>query len=152
MVAEKDIVVAPEGESAPSMEALGSDTMREFIRYFAASALALAVDAGTLALLTSGLNIPYLISGGISFTLGIIVIYVLSVRWVFETRAMRDARSEFLLFAGVGLIGLLINEGVLALLTGVFGFYYLLSKVASVVIVFTWNFIARKFLLFSRAA
>jgi putative flippase GtrA len=147
-MSDGDIVTAPEKEVAPSLEALGSETTREFLRYLAASALALLIDTGTLWILTSVLNVQYLISGAVAFLLGLSVVYILSVLWVFEHRSLRSVPVEFLVFATIGVIGLALNEGVLWLFTGFFGFHYLASKGISVVIVFSWNFIARKFLLF----
>lgn len=147
-MSESDIAVSPESESGATVGVIGSRNTREFIRYFAASLVALAVDAGSLALMTSVFGVPYLISGGIAFTLGLITVYFLSVRWVFEVRHMRSVWAEFGIFLVVGLVGLGINEGVLWVLTGAFGLFYLVSKIASVLIVFTWNFFARKALLF----
>ena len=148
---DTDIATAPEGEMAPSIEALGSNTTREFLRYFVASAIALVTDAGSLVLMTSLIGIPYLYSGAVAFLFGLTVIYVLSIRWVFEARSVRDWRAEFSLFALIGIVGLLLNEFVLWILTGELGFHYMLSKGASVVLVFLWNFLARKSLLFKNA-
>ena len=143
-----DIAAAPEGEKAPSFEALGSSTLHEFIRYFAASFVALAVDIGVLWLLTSIFGVEYLLSAAVSFLLGLTIVYLASIYWIFETRNMRSPGVEFGIFLIIGLIGLGINEGVLWLLTGGLGLYYLVSKIASVFIVFSWNFLARKYFLF----
>lgn len=143
-----DILTAPEAATAPSLEAAGSETLHEFIRYFVASGVALGVDVGSLWFLTSVLGVPYLYSGAIAFLLGLTVIYILSVWWVFEERALRDWKAEFVIFALIGIVGLGLNELVLWVLTGLFGLFYLFSKLASVVVVFTWNFFVRKFFLF----
>lgn len=147
-MSEHDLAVSPEGGESLTLGALGSRDTREFVRYFGASLVALLVDVGTLFVCTSWLAIPYLYSGAIAFTLGLIVIYILSISWVFERRAGVHPWIEFAVFALIGIIGLGINEGVLYILTGLLGVYYLLSKVASVFVVFTWNFFARKYLLF----
>ncbi|MEY4747513.1 MAG: hypothetical protein RLZZ416_562 [Candidatus Parcubacteria bacterium] len=149
MEQEVDIVTNPESEVS-SLGALGSQNLHEFLRYGVASAIALVVDAGSLVLLTSYLGVPYLISGAIAFSLGIAVIYFLSINWVFEKRTMESATAEFSLFFVIGVIGLLINELVLFVLTGEYGVYYMFSKGTSIVIVFFWNFFARKYLLFAR--
>jgi putative flippase GtrA len=151
-MADPDITIAPESESSPSVSIIGSSGLHEFIRYFAASALALIADVGSLWLLTSVLGVPYLWSGAIAFLIGLSMVYVLSVRWVFEKRALHDWRAEFLVFALIGVVGLGLNELVLWLLTGYLGLFYLFSKAASVVVVFSWNFGARKWLLFRENA
>jgi len=147
-MAEPDLVTTPHSETGTSLSAIGSPGTREFIRYFIASLAALAVDFSALAYLTSGLGIDYLISAAIAFFLGLVTVYVLSVLWVFDQRSIRTPLVEFLVFAAIGAAGLLLNEIALWLLTGVFGMFYLVSKCLSVVLVFTWNYIARKFLLF----
>ena len=126
----------------------GSASAREFMRYFLASLCGLILDTGTLAVLTSGLGVPYLISGSISFVLGICAVYLLSIYWVFERRDVRSRAVEFSIFLLIGLVGLAINDLVLWALTDFFGLFYLVSKLASVFVVFTWNFFARKKLLF----
>ncbi len=147
-MAETDIVTTPESVPAASLSVLGSQGTREFIRYFAASLIALLVDIGLLAVLTSWFFIPYLTAGALAFLCGLTVAYILSIRWVFEHRQVRSWPIEFLLFAVIGLIGLFINEVFLWLFTGILGWYVLGSKLMSVAAVFTWNFVARKYLLF----
>lgn len=147
-MAEPDIVTTPEALPAASLSAMSSRSTREFIRYFAASLIALLVDISALSALSQWQGVPYLWAGGIAFTLGLIVIYILSVRWVFEARHIKSPMAEFLLFALIGFVGLLINEGFLALFTGWLGLHLLLSKLLSVIAVFSWNFSARRALLF----
>ncbi len=144
----EDIAVSPESAPSASYSALGSQSMHEFVRYFAASLLALAADVAALFVLTSVAGVPYLYSAAAAFVLGLVVVYLLSILWVFERRSSMHPALEFLLFALIGMVGLGLNEGVLWVLTGIWGFYYMFSKIASVVVVFTWNFFARKFILF----
>ena len=143
-----DIVTAPESESAPTVSTIGSEGLHEFIRYGFASAAALGVDTGLLWFLTEFAGFSYLLSGAISFTAGLIVIYFLSVFWVFADRVVQSRAAEFAIFALIGLVGLGFNEAILYVFTSFFGVYYLFSKVASVIVVFTWNFAARKWVLF----
>jgi len=148
-MAETDIVITPEAEPTASLSLLGSEGTREFIRYTVASAIALSADFAALAMLTNVFDVSYLFSGAIAFILGLCIIYLLSVRWVFAHRHLRNATLEFAIFAGIGLIGLGLNELILWLLTGFFGVYVLISKITSVIFVFSWNFAARKFSLFA---
>jgi putative flippase GtrA len=147
-MAEQDIVTTPEAAPSATVSALGSQGMREFVRYFVSSALALVVDVGALFVLTSVLSVPYLYSGAVAFLAGLMVIYLLSIYWVFERRTVRNPAAEFIVFAVIGVVGLGINEAMLYTLTGLAGFYYLVSKIGSVCVVFAWNFLARKYLLF----
>ena len=94
-----DIVTSPEGEPTATLSMLGSAGTREFIRYFFASLIALIVDIGALTILTSWFAVPYLYSGALAFTLGLLTAYVLSVTWVFEHRHTRSWVAEFAFFS-----------------------------------------------------
>lgn len=145
---EPGVAIAPETETTPSVSTIASQGVHEFIRYFVASLAALAVDIGILWFLTSAAGLSYLISGAIAFIAGLAVVYLLSVYWVFSERAVRNRGMEFLLFALIGIVGLILNEAILYALTTVLGIFYLVSKIASVIVVFSWNFAARKWILF----
>ncbi len=80
----------------------------EGVRYFAASALALAVDFGTYSGLIRLAGVDYLVAAPVGFSLGIVLIYLLCVRWVFRHRRLRDARAEFALFAGLCVLPALV--------------------------------------------
>lgn len=126
-------------------------TGAELIRYFAASALALAVDFGLLVVLTEAVGLHYQVSGALAFVCGAAVIYLLSIRWVFATRRMAGRPSaELAIFVAIGVVGLGLNHVMLGLGTEDLGLPYEVSKIGSVGAVFTWNFIARKLTLFTR--
>lgn len=126
------------------------DTLWEGSRYLFASALALAVDAGTYVALIRLGGVQYLVSAPLGFVLGVIVIYFLSTRWVFRERRISDARREFVIFVFIGILGLLLNELIIFLGVDRLALSYELAKIASAGIVFSFNFGARKLLLFTR--
>ena len=121
----------------------------QLIRYLMVGGLAFAVDFGTLWLLSSGLGVHYLLSAAISFLLGLAVNYGLSVVWVFSNHRVQDRKREFLLFAGIGVLGLGLNELGLWILSGGMGLDYRIAKLLTTGVVFAWNFIARKIVLFT---
>jgi putative flippase GtrA len=123
--------------------------VHEFIRYGVASLVALVVDVGLLAALVSWAHVYYLLAALLSFVAGIIVTYVLSIAWVFKHRSFTGSRSkELMVFVAIGVVGLLFNELILWICTSFFGIHYLVSKGFSVIVVFLWNFTARKVTLF----
>ena len=123
--------------------------MIEFIRYFAASALAFGVDLG-LYRLGLGLGAGYVVAACVGFTSGLAVAYVLSVRWAFRTRRMADSRAEFTVFAIVGVAGLLATEALLWVQIDVLHVDRVVARVAAAGVVFLFNFGLRKALLFTR--
>ena len=52
----------------------------------------------------------YLFAAPVGFALGLALIYLLSVRWVFVERRLANPRVEFIVFALIGLAGMGINE------------------------------------------
>ena len=120
----------------------------QLFRYGFVGGAAFVVDYGVLVLLTEVFGMHYLLSATISFILGLITNYLLSISWVFNKRTMGNRWAEFVVFAVIGVIGLGLNALIMYLCTDKMGIHYMLSKIISTVIVFFWNFFARKFLLF----
>ena len=120
----------------------------EFARYFLASGGALALDVGSYRL-GLWLGWHYLLAALMGFCAGALVAYVASVRWVFQARAVRDAGLEFGVFVAVGVVGLVLTELLLWLAIGKIGLSPLASKLGASVVVFGFNFVSRKVLLFS---
>ncbi len=119
-------------------------------RYIAAGALALGVDFGTYSGLIRLAGVNYLVAAPIGFSLGLALIYFLSVRWVFRERRLGDARVEFAVFAAIGLIGLLLNQLIIWLGVEKAGLAYETAKLVSAALVFGFNFGSRKLALFTR--
>ena len=124
-------------------------TSIQLLRYTFVGGIAYAVDFGSLFFLTDIIKIHYLISAAIAFILGLITNYVLSIFWVFSRRTLTSKQMEFLIFTVIGLVGLGLNEGIIWSFTDLVHFHYLVSKVISAIVVFSWNFFARKKILFS---
>lgn len=120
----------------------------QFFRYGFVSLAALIVDFGGLILLKEAFHVNYIVSATISFTGGLIINYLLSKAWVFQESRFQSKSAEFALFAGIGIVGLVLNDVILWAMTGVFGVFYVLSKLAATAVVFFWNFGARKVLVF----
>lgn len=124
--------------------------LREGSRYLVASAAALAVDVALYVGLMRFAGVHYLAAAPAGFACGLAVVYFLSARWAFTVRRYADRRLEFALFAAIGLAGLLLNEAVIH--AGVTGLALSpeAAKLLSALVVFGFNFSARKLVLFSR--
>ena len=122
-------------------------TLVELARYLVASALALGVDTGLYAL-GLRLHFGYPLAAILGFLGGLAVAYLISVRWAFRTRRLGNARIEFVVFAAIGVLGLLLTESLLWLQIDVLAFGPLPAKLAASCGVFLFNFGARKFILF----
>jgi putative flippase GtrA len=118
------------------------------VRYMFVGAIAFVADFTVLVGLTEVVGWHYLASAAAGFSVGLATSYLLAVRWVFSHRNLADKRVEFLVFALVGVVGLVMTEGILWFGQERLGIDYRLVKFGAVALVFGWNFLARKALLF----
>lgn len=121
--------------------------IKQIIKFGMVGGLCFVIDYGLMVLLTEIGGINYLISSGISFTVSVIVNYILSLKFVFETRKDNDKIKEFLLFLLLSVIGLGINQILMWLCVEKLSIHYMLSKIGATVVVMIYNFITRKITL-----
>ncbi len=122
---------------------------REFQRFFFAGGLAFLSDFTVFFFLTHFLKVHYLISNLFGFSAGLLVSYLLSIKWVFQHRKIKKAHFEFALFAAFALLSFLLNELVLWFFVQAFGIYYLTAKILATGATFLLNFSTKKLFLFS---
>ena len=118
--------------------------LSQFARYFAAALVGYFFDFGTLIILHELFGVHYLIAASCGFTLGLIVVYILSNKYVFGETKIKSRTVEFGLFALIGLVGLGILNLLMWILTDYLSVMYLISKIIATVFVYIWNFFARR--------
>jgi len=121
----------------------------QFIKYFFASGIALFIDVSVLFILTEYFKLYYILSATISFLLGILITYILSKFYIFNKTKINNRINEFAVFLIIGVIGLILNNIFLYILTEYCKIYYMLSKFFVIIITYLWNYFARKKFIFS---
>jgi putative flippase GtrA len=124
--------------------------LKQAIRYLAASALAFCLDFTLLFVLVHYFFWWYLAAATTSFLAGLLVAYALSITLVFDYRRMDRPHVEFATFAAIGAVGVAINAAVIAVGVKYLGVHYLIAKCGAAGVTFTWNFLARRQMLFVR--
>lgn len=124
--------------------------VNESLLYLAASAVALGVDFGVYTSLIHLGGVFYQWAALIGFGGGVLVVYALSVKMVFRNRSVEDKRKEFMVFCGIGVLGLGLNNIILYVAVSEFQRSFEVAKLCSVCLVFVFNFSLRKALLFSK--
>lgn len=122
----------------------------QFLRYFAASAGALAVDMGSFLLLLQT-ALPAGLCAALSYMLGMVVNWVLLSRSVFESGTheagpARTRQKALFLFTTWG--GLAATTGIVSL-ADMLGADVRLSKVIAVGVSFVLNYFVRKHFIFT---
>lgn len=132
------------------------NTLIQFFRYCFVGGLATVVDWGASYLLFHfAFHDSHAVAANvISFVLGLLVNFAISKFWIFKSSKVENPLVEFLGFAGIGLVGLLITAGITkgfeVLLADTTSAYQILGKVVSTAISFLWNFFARKYILYNK--
>lgn len=121
---------------------------REFLKYLVVGGLAFLVDFSLLIGLVEVFKLNLFFGASLAFAAGILVNFVLSRSWVFKNKANQPFWLEFTLFTAIGLIGLVLNNVSLWVLTTLLGVFYILSKLISVALVLICNFGLRKWILY----
>ena len=120
----------------------------EFTRYFWAGSLTFLTDFLILFVLTEFIGINYLWSNLAGVSVGILMSYLLCVKWVFMDRRYNRIALEFPLFVLTCLVGLVLNEMLMWVIVEFGGIHYLISKVIVTAVIFIFNFFLKKILLF----
>lgn len=118
-------------------------TSGQLLRYGFAASLGLVIDFATVIVFTELLSFYYLLSVSIGFTFGLIVTFQISKKYVFGT-PKGNPQKNFFLFGIIGLVGLGMLNLIVLGLTDLAGINYLISKILATIVVFLWNFFARK--------
>ena len=123
----------------------------DLVAYGLVSVLALACDYGLLlGLVAAGLQ--YLVAATLSFCAGLVVSYALSVQFVFSHRRALSREFEAAGFFAVGIVGLLLTQALLLVLVGRLGLSVAVAKIPTTGIVFVFNFLCRRSLVFVERA
>jgi len=124
----------------------------EFFRYIVSGSIAFIFDFSVLVFCTEVLAMHYLYSNIAGYAVGLVVSYTINVIWVFNYRRFNGKqRREFAYFTLIVLFGLVTSELVLWLVTESSEIHYTWAKVVATFFVFLFNFITKKWLLFSPA-
>lgn len=126
-----------------------SKLLKQFTQYVLVGGLAFAVDFLALYAFTAHAGLHYLVSATTGFLLGLVTNYVLCIWLVFDHRTLSNRMHEFIIFAAIGLVGLVLNNLIIFGLTEGVSFHYLHSKILAASIILVFNFSVRRALLFT---
>lgn len=122
----------------------------QIIKFGGVGALCFVIDYGILFVLTEFVGLYYLLSSAISFSISVIVNYILSILFVFDTNTENNGIRNFVLFVIFSIIGLLLTTGIMKLGVDILSWNYMFVKIFATGIVMVYNFITRKLFLEKR--
>ena len=145
-----------------------NNTFIQFFRSLFVGGIATVVDFGVMIFFREVVHLYDYIAIVIGFIFGLAANYIISNLWVFSKAKVNNRVLDFVVFAVIGVIGMGLTQLIVAPFAteGIFGegflvtwalipfvqpkHYYIIGKCVAVVLVYMWNFFARKFLLYNK--
>ena len=121
--------------------------IKQFLRFGIVGGTAFIIDYALLYICTEYLGIYYFISSIISFSISTIFNYIASIYWVFDVNKEKSQSKNFVLFVGLSIVGLGINQLIMWFGVEQLHVYYMIVKIGATAIVMVFNFITRKMFL-----
>lgn len=133
----------------------------QLFRSLVVGAVASVVDLAVMALCYEWVGLSDMLSTAAAFTVGLVVNFVITRLWVF-TGSQMNGVTEFLTFAVIGVIGLALSMLIVWVFNGPIADARLLGswlpperyiypgRLTAIVVVFFWNFLLRKFIVYRR--
>lgn len=116
------------------------------LTYWCLGAITAVIDVMIFTSLVEFVGIYYILANCISVSIGICVSFLLNSKYNFKVTD--DRTKRFVIFFLVGLTGILLSNGILYCVTEVFGFFYFIGKITSLVSVSLCKFTFNKFVTF----
>jgi putative flippase GtrA len=136
------------------MKSLSKDNIKQFISYFFVGGVAAIVEWVMFFVFANVLNVHYFVSTVIAFIFSTTANWILGRITTFKDNTSykdKKAKEAVLIFV-VSAIGLVFNLILMYLFVTVFGFNGKIgstcSKIAATGIVFIWNFLIRKLVIY----
>lgn len=130
--------------------ALSPEMIRQFIKFCVVGATGMIVDFGITYLLKEIVRVNKYVANSIGFVCAATSNWFLNRVWTFQSTDPQIAR-QYLVFVGISLIGLVINNAVIWLLNDRMKLNFYLSKLIAIGVVTFWNFFMNYFFNFGAA-
>lgn len=121
------------------------ERMSEIIRFLFVGGGCFLIDYGLLYVFTEYGGFPYLTSSAMSFTISLVINYILCVKVVF--RAGHQKPAQTVLFVLTSVAGLAVNQLCMWFFVEIAGLYYMIAKIGAAAIVTLWNYVTKRLVL-----
>ncbi len=126
---------------------VSSETEHLFIQIFKfaiVGVVATLIDFIFLYLFKELCHLPILLANTLSFVISVLYNYWASLTFVFDVNREKSKKKNFIFFIICSIIGLLLNDLIVWIITDILHIYYMISKVIATIFVMVFNFVTRK--------
>ena len=123
------------------------ELVRQFCRFSMFGLLCFGIDYGVLVLLTESGICSYIIASAMSYSVSVIVNYILSMKFVFNGREDMHKLVELMVFGVLSAIGLGLTQLLMWFTVEELGIFYMKAKILATMTVTVYNFFSRKLFL-----
>lgn len=121
------------------------ERLSEIIRFLAVGGGCFLIDYGLLYVFREYGGLTVLMASGLSFTISLVINYILCVTVVFHAR--KQTASQAALFITTSLMGLGVNQLCMWFFTDIAGLYYMIAKIGAAAVVTLWNYVTKRLIL-----
>lgn len=121
--------------------------IKQIAKFGVVGVICFVIDYSLMILLTELAGLNYLLSSGISFSVSVVVNYLLSMHFVFRSKKDSSRAKEFIIFVLLSITGLLLTEALMWAGVELLRMHYMFAKVAVTGLVMVYNFVTRKIFL-----
>lgn len=116
----------------------------QIFRFAIVGVVATIIDFIFLYIFRDIFNLTLAVSNTLSFTISVIYNYFASLTFVFDVNKEKSKFKNFIIFIVFSVIGLILNDFIVVIVTNKLKVYYLISKIVATIFVMVFNFITRK--------
>jgi len=122
-----------------------------FIKYIIAGGTAAVINLSCLYLFTEYANLLYVYSSMISYSIGVLLAFMLQKFWTFRDGDLSRLRRQFTLYAIVAVVNFFLNPIILAFLVELVGWWYMVSQTITLFILAVISFVINKTVTFRKS-
>jgi putative flippase GtrA len=120
---------------------------RQFARFLVVGLFSFSIDYGLFVVLYDVLGVQYLAASTVSFSISLVVNYILTLRFVFVAKPGRNVPVEFTIYIALNMVALGLNQAILFLTVEALGISPLVGKLIATAVVLVYNFVSRKLVI-----
>ncbi len=135
------VSLVPSRAIVPTTPRMWESHSSRILRFGLVGVSGVVVNTGALYVLTNFGHLFYLLAAIIATEVAIVTNFILNDRWTFgDTHRHVAWAQRFVRYNAICVVGMGISVGVLALLTSVFGVYYLVANLFAIAAATVWNY------------